>query len=284
MAKRVNTLLLFLVLLSSLPFAVVNADCKKMIGDFDQKFYPPQNMSMKDLVFVVRLDKLTKLLNEEKIFGNLKDVYFKVMWMVPETFRIEVAGLPAGFEDRKEQLRQLVRNRMDFVLPHKLAPRLRSYSEQRQKNLKNGDVVCKVEDQTHTRLQDNIELTFGRDGRLKKFAVSSPTGTSVASSQMKEKEWSKNRWVLDNLSVETTNVHGVVTVIDHDISYKVVGGFGLPVRVETKTSYKFEDNKKMPVITSAILFSEYQVNTGKAKETITKDIQEIKKQNNNNKK
>ncbi|MCK5072171.1 MAG: hypothetical protein KAQ98_02010 [Bacteriovoracaceae bacterium] len=280
MSKRYTfmaVLILAFVLLPVFSFA----DCKRKVDHFDKKFYHPEEIGLNDLSFQVRLPNMKKLLNQEKIFGVIKDIYFQVYWMAPQTYKIDVVGLPNGFQERKEQLRRLVRNRLDFVIPQKLAPKLRAYMLSHNKN-KNGDVSCKGVDSTHTKMQNHIEVLFDKNGKLKRFHTSSPSGVSEAESIMSSRMWSKNKWVLDDLVVRLMNMHKISTVMKHKISYKQFSGFGFPVKIKTLTTYESKmvaqnDSLKIPKIESQILFSKYEVNTGKASRIIRQELKKIKK-------
>ena len=52
----------------------------EQFGLVDAKIYSLKNKGVKDVVFLLRDSQLTKKLNDQKIFGQLKDVHFKIYW------------------------------------------------------------------------------------------------------------------------------------------------------------------------------------------------------------
>ncbi len=59
------------------------------------KIYTPKAKALNDLVVDVINPTITKQLNEQMIFGNLKEVTFRIYWTAnPERVAIDVIGMP----------------------------------------------------------------------------------------------------------------------------------------------------------------------------------------------
>jgi len=231
---------------------------------FDNQYYHPEEFGLRDLVFKVKISGLEEELTSEKIFGKVENLYFQVFWMYPGKFKIEVNGIPKGFDNRVEMLRQMIKTRMDFVIPQKLAPQMRVYTftskvDQNQK-------IFNGEDKTGKTPQREIQLIFDSKDRLKNMGS---LGVNISKLKMDKKTWSKDRWVLTELTSEVTNLNNVTTTMSHKFNYLEENGFGLPETIIVNTNYKaLGVEAKTKNIESIYTFSDYQVNTQRAKKTI----------------
>ena len=267
---------LILGLLAVLPiFSSNGANTPAEIENFDIRYYHPANYGLKDLVFEVRVKNLLENLNKNLSLGTLADVYFKVYWMMPGKYKIEVAGLPKGFKEIKSDLKNLIKNRLDFVIPQKLAPKVRSYSLTSRKSKKGVQIIGR--DKTHTKAVNEIQLDFNKKGMLSKYKSMSPMGVNSSSIRMSAKGWSHNKWLIDNLKIDTIQGINKITM-SHDVDYLSIDGFGFPAKVTITTSSELMKTKKSKArktsnpVTSEILFSKYEVNTGKAQKQIIQGV------------
>ncbi|MBT7608508.1 MAG: hypothetical protein HN576_02050 [Bacteriovoracaceae bacterium] len=266
------------IILSILLFTILNirnvnaTNTPAEVENFDIRYYHPVNYGLKDLVFEVRVKNLLEKLNKRLSLGALADVYFKVYWMMPGKYKLEVNGLPKGFKEIKAELKSMIKNRLDFVIPLKLAPKIRSYSLTSSK-LKSGTRIVGM-DRTHTRAVNEIQLKFNRKGMLEGFKTLSPMGVNNSKFKMSAKGWSHNKWVVDTLTVDS--IQGIQkTSMRHKINYVPIDGFGFPVKVVISTSQEIlhtkssKASKSKRELNTEILFSKYEVNTGKAQRYIT---------------
>jgi hypothetical protein len=242
------------------------------IEQYDLRLYSPVNYGLKDLVFEVRLSNLMDLLKEQMALDNLVDVYFKIYWMFPGQYQIEVEGLPRGFDALKSELRELIKDRLELMIPLSLSNKLRSYTLSYK--AKKPNVIVEAIDGTNTRSINRIELEFENSGRLKSLTSFSPMGRTTARYAMSIKPWSHNKWAIDTLEVETT-IGQQVNKTRNEISYVSVSGIGFPETVKIKNSTeiiagsgKDADNPRVES-ESQIVFSKFEINTGRAQRHIT---------------
>ena len=94
---------------------------------FEQIYYKPASNGLKDVVFDAEISGLTRLLNERKIYGDLKKVFFKVFWNRDKGYVIEVQGMPKGFLSLKNELRALMEKQLIFIFPKSLSKRFKGY-------------------------------------------------------------------------------------------------------------------------------------------------------------
>jgi hypothetical protein len=241
------------------------------IKEFDIRYYHPENFGLKDLVFEVRVSNLVETLNKRQNFGKIEDLYFKIYWMFPGQYQIKVNGFPNGFKEIKYQLKQMIKNRLDFVIPLKLSPRVRGYELKYSKSEKY--TAIKGKDRVGSSPVSEIQLKFKKNGMLKEFKTFSPTGVNTTDFNLKTKGWSNNKWVVDKMT--TKLIQGVqLTTIENDFEYESVKGFGFPTKVDIVTTQEIMVNNKSNKrsVNSSITFSNYEVNTGKAQRYMIKGL------------
>ncbi|TNE96214.1 MAG: hypothetical protein EP326_13760 [Deltaproteobacteria bacterium] len=245
------------------------------IENFDIRYYDPSNYGLRDLVFEMRMSNLVETMKQRLQIKDLVDVYFKIYWMYPGKYKVDVEGLPAGFKEIKSELKAMVKNRLDFVIPEKLSPKVRSYELKAQKSKKGTTIVGT--DKTHTRAVNEIRLSFDGGGKLTGFKTMSPMGVNTSEMKMSAKSWSHNKWVVDRLIVKS--IQGIqMTEINHDVEYENVDGFGFPKKVEVMTTRKLvkpesvKSKDEQLKLKTEVMFSKYEVNTGKAQRYITQGL------------
>lgn len=244
------------------------------IKNYEIRYYNPMKYGLKDLVYQVRILGLVDSLNREKIFGKLTDVYFMVYWIEKDQYKIEVFGLPKGFEERKKGLiNELIKNKLDFVIPRGLSKKLMGYRF-RTINAKGGYVVEGF-DKSKLKAINRVQLRFDKEGRLRFLRTFSPLGVQISTFEMSAKPWSKNKWLIDEMKVETIQ-GGNKNIYDHQIFYKKIGSYGFPTQIKI-TSWREMYNPKNIAVTdkgseppqkTVYSFSNYEVNTGKARNKI----------------
>lgn len=264
-------ILFFLGVFLNLTFGMIQAAEKPedIIKAYDISSYHPQLFGLKDLAVDVRVSELLKQLNDKLIFGKIEDVYFRIYWLSSGKADIEVYGLPKGFNEVKAELRSLIFNRLDFIIPKFLEPDLKGYKLTLGESLGSSQMI-KVQDPEHVKFIHEMDFEIDSQYRLTKMTAMSPVGQEKASFTYSKKGWGQNKWVIDE--VEITSTQGIQsTVVKNKLAYEKFSGFGFPVRIESKTmqvllqptSGKNEVYKRE--IDNVITFSNYKVNAGEAK-------------------
>jgi hypothetical protein len=242
------------------------------VEQYDLRLYSPVNYGLKDLVFEARLSNLMELLKNEMALENLIDVYFKIYWMFPGQYQIDVEGLPRGFESLKAELRASIKDRLEFIIPLSLSNKLRSYTLEYKS--KKPTVLIEALDGTNTRAINRIEMEFEPSGKLKLMRSFSPMGKTEMRYEMAIKPWSHNKWAIDTLEVETLVGRQINKTIN-ELSYTTVSGIGVPEKITIKnsTEMKMPEGDKSEAMkvesNSEIVFSKWEINTGKAQKEIT---------------
>lgn len=276
MAKKLSWILATLIFLFL--GGPLNAQSKiDELEQYDLRAYSPINYGLKDLVFEARISNLQKLLEEQYNLKNLIDVYYKIYWIFPGQYKIEVEGIPEGFVDLKLELRELIKDKLEFVVPMPFAAKIRGY-ELSYKS-KSPKVLIEGVDRGQTREINRIEIEMDNNGKLLSLSGFGPRGMNRSEFDLNIKPWSHNKWVVDTFQTVTPFASGEVRVI-HEVSYESQAGIGLPSEIDVKTVQKVEvpieegktETKKMEM-GSKIVFTKYEINTGKAQRYITQGIQ-----------
>ncbi len=263
----------FLLLTASIFFLLpggVNAQANiEEIEQFEIRSYDPQKSGLTDLVFEARIEKLTDILNKAGNFGKLADVYFKIYWLSPSQYKIEVMGLPKGFQEVRDDLSTLIKGKLEFIIPEKFSEKFKAYTLKAEP-VADGKLI-KAIDNTYTLAIPEVDLFFDKSGRLKKLETKAAYSTIRTEFFQSPKSWSNNKLVLDK--IVTVTKEGAVTVTTtNSVDYTSVARMGFPSKITVKTVTEAvipargkEKEKKVKNETGSVInFSTYEVNTGKA--------------------
>ncbi|MBY0415705.1 MAG: hypothetical protein K2Q18_16140 [Bdellovibrionales bacterium] len=257
-----------------------NVLAQTKIAEFEEyeiRSYDPQKNGLTDLVFEARIDNLTEILSKTQTFGKLADVYYKIYWMKPDQYRIEVLGIPKGFEEVREDLSMLIRGKLEFIIPQKFSDRYKPYTL-KVEPIADGKLIKAIDD-TYTLAIPQVDLVFDSSGKLKSTETKSPPGPVKTEFTQTPKAWSNNKLVIDKI-VSISKVGSASTTITNAIDYAAFSGVGLPTKITVKTvnegiipATKKEKEKKVKNESgTTIRFTKYEVNTGKAQRFITEGL------------
>lgn len=244
---------------------------------YDVRKYSVESLGLKDLVFEVRMDQLTETLNKNLALGKLIDVHFKVYWLAPNEWRIEVNGLPKGFDEIKSDLRQLLAGKMEYVIARPFKSVVEGLSFENYSE--NGNNYIRAFDPLYTKAFTDILLQFDQNGRLNYMRTNVSNQATEATFDYSVFPWSNSKFLVTKHSAKTK--YGVSeSTITHFIDYAAVNSFGLPSKMTIKTNNKVtipaRGKEKEKVInqemTSVLRFSKYETNTGKAKRFIVDGV------------
>lgn len=256
----------YFLLIISMVFSIQNFGVEVVEG-FDLRTYDPVQNGLKDLYCEVRLKGLTERLKKELVSLNIKDeVYYKLYWLYPGKIDLIVEGLPKGFQELRTNLKNLIINRIDYLIPQKLGKRLRSYTLTTKK-VSTGTMV-QGEDPSNNKAVNKLEVVFDNEGKLHSYKSYSPLGFQQSTFSYSKKSWSKNKWVLNNVKAKT--IQGPqVTEIETTIKHENIVGFGFPGEIVVATNQYVvapgkEEKKQERSGSTELSFSKYEINSGKA--------------------
>jgi len=239
------------------------------VEQYEIRSYDPQKNGLTDLVFEARIDNLTEMLNKAQTFGKLVDVYFKIYWMQPAQYKIEVMGLPKGFQEVRDDLSALIKGKLEFVIPENFSEKFKAYSL-KVEPIADGKLI-KAIDNTYTLAVSEIDIIFDKSGKLKTIETKAPLSHVKTEFFQSPKAWSNNKLVMDKI-VSTSRQGAAVVVTSNSIDYVVVSGIGFPSKITVKNVQEItipatakEKEKKSKIENGSVIkFSKFETNTGKA--------------------
>jgi len=249
----------------------------EVIEQYEIRSYDPQKSGLTDLVFEARIDNLTEILNKTQTFGKLVDVYFKIYWLSPSQYKVEVMGLPKGFQEVRDDLSTLIKGKLEFIIPEKFSEKFKAYTLKAEP-IADGKLIKAIDD-SYTLAVPEVDLVFDNNGRLKTLQTKSAASSVKTEFFQTPKAWSNNKLVMDK--VVSINKQGLATnTITNSIEYLTVGGMGFPSKVTIKNlteatipaQGKDKEKKMKSETNTAIRFSKYEVNTGKASRFMTEGL------------
>ncbi|MBC7539837.1 MAG: hypothetical protein H7281_13530 [Bacteriovorax sp.] len=243
------------------------------LEQFEIRSYAPQKSGVSDLVFEARIDNLTEMLSKNLVLGKLVDVSFKIYWMSPSQYLIEVQGLPKGFEEVKADLISLIKGKLEFVLPEKFSDKFKGYTLKAEP-IADGKLIRAI-DATYTMAVPEVDIVIDKSGQLKTVETRAPMSAVKTEFNHSPKSWSNNKLVLDKITLTSRQGAALLTSVN-DLDYVSVNGVGFPSKITIKniseiTIPKTEKEKEKKVKNetgSTIRFTKYEVNTGKAQRYI----------------
>ena len=260
---------LLLLLLLTLASSLWSQEKIEELEQYEIRSYTPQKIGVTDLVFEARIDNLTEMLSKNLVLGKLVDVSFKIYWVSPSQYKIEVQGLPKGFPEIKADLVSLVKGKLEFVLPEKFSEKFKGYTLKAEP-VADGKLIHAI-DTTYTMATPEVDIVIDKSGMLKTVQTRAPMSSVKTEFFHSPKSWSNNKLVLDKVLM-TTHQGAALLTTSNDIEYASVNGVGFPSKVVVKNisevvvpATKKEKEKKLKSeIGTTIRFTKYEVNSGKA--------------------
>jgi hypothetical protein len=263
---------MYLVLILSILAIWSNAFCQQKIDEIEQfeiRSYDPKSSGLTDLVFEARIEHLTELLNKNLSIGKLVDVHFKIYWISPTQYQVEVEGLKKGFKEIKEELSSLIKGKLEFIIPEKFSDKFKSYTLKAEP-LADGKLIRAI-DESYSMAVSEIDIKFEKNGQLKSVTTQMPMSRLATEFFHSPKSWSNNKLVLDK-TVTTTTQGAAENTVENIVEYKTFQNIGLPTKIIVNnrseitvqaTEKEKEKKLKQESITN-IIFTKHEINTGKA--------------------
>ena len=270
-----NILLLITIIISSIAIAEEKID---VIEQYEIRSYSPQKNGVNDLVFEARLDNLTEQLSNNLILGKLVDVSFKIYWISPSQYKIEVQGLPKGFLEIKAGLISIIKTKLEFILPEKFSEKFKDYTLKAEA-IADGKLIHAV-DATYTMAVPEIDIVIDKTGQLKTVVTRAPMSAVKTEFIHTPKSWSSNKLVLDKIIL--TSSQGLVNFkTTNSLDYININGIGFPEKVVVETvtevivpaTAKEKEKRVKNEEVASFHFTKYEVNTGKAQRYMHEGIQ-----------
>lgn len=267
-------LLLLLLITASLAFAQEKIE---ELVQFEVRSYAPQKNGVSDLVFEARIDNLTEMLSKNLVLGKLVDVSFKIYWISPSQYKIEVQGLPKGFEEVRADLISLIKGKLEFVLPENFSDKFKGYTLKAEP-IVDGKLIRAI-DATYTMAVPEVDIVVDKSGLLKTVETRAAMSAVKTEFAYSPKSWSNNKLALDKITLTSRQGAAKLTTVN-EVEYLSVNGVGFPAKISIKNTSEVvipkTDKEKEKTLKqesgSIIRFSKYEVNSGKAQRFINEGL------------
>jgi hypothetical protein len=234
-------------------------DPNTYISAFDKKVYSLKTKGVQDFVVELESSKLTQQMNEQMIFGQVKELVFRVYWTAnPERLAVEIIGLPEGFKEIKEELKLNVTSMLDNLIPLGVEKRFAGY--QLSKGKKHGDFFAK--DKTGVAPIPGYILRFDSQDKLSEIIGKKPVGIFHVKPNYIKEAFTDGKWALKS-QVTTTSESGQSFISSKEIFYSTAQGIGVVSQVTIRNEQRWDDGKTKPVVVEESMnFKNYKINTG----------------------
>ncbi|HXH31700.1 MAG TPA: hypothetical protein VNJ01_12875 [Bacteriovoracaceae bacterium] len=250
-----------LLVLCLFSFSAVAEDPNQYLKNFDGKIYSLKTKGVKDFVVEIESSNLTKQINDQKIFGKVKNVIFKTYWTAnPERLAVEVEGLPEGFKEVKEQLKVSLMSVMDNLIPQTMAQKFAGYKFVQGK--KPREIIA--QDTTGIAETPSFTLVFDAEDRLTEVIGHRPIGEFVSKPRYQKEAFADGKWAFTGIET-VSSAQGQSLTLRKDVSYTKSEGMGVVKEVSTSTEQKNQKGEAVaPALKESVTFKNYKINTGDA--------------------
>jgi len=224
----------FLALLGILA-ALSLSSAANELETFDLKTYHPENYGLQDLTGEVRIDDLLKRLNKISIFGKLTDVYFKIYWTKERGFGLTIEGIKDSFRAQKENLKELVIHRLEYIIPRPLADLAQGMKLTTARD--QADTVVTAVDPQNKKDPNKLIFTFSADNRLKSLKIFASKMVAETTYVYGPVNGSMNKVVLLSSKADVQTLVPAVQrhLVETKIEYGIVENVVLPTKIQIKT-------------------------------------------------
>ena len=260
MVKGIVVKLLFLIL-GLVSFNAWSIDPIMYLKNFDSKIYSLKSKGVKEFVVDIESSKLTKQMNDQMIFGVVKQVTFRTYWTAnPERIAIEVLGLPEGFREIKEELKLSIFSVIEFLLPITTIQRFAGYKFHPGATPK--EIVA--QDATGIANIQSFVLKFDDQDRMIEVVGKKTIGSLVTTPKYEKDAFTGGKWVLKSTSTISSE-NGQSLIVKKELNYGASEGIGVLTRVEISTEQVGEGPNAKPLNSEeSIDFKNYKINNGEA--------------------
>lgn len=252
---------MFVLLISLISVSAWSQDPTVYLNNFDAKVYSLKSKGIKDFVVDIESSKLTKQLNDQQIFGKVKEVIFRTYWTAtPERLAIEIIGLPEGFREVKEDLKMSVIAQMDNLLPMSTVQRFAGYKFHTGVNPKE---YIATDSSGIANIQSYV-LKFDATDKLIEVVGKKPIGTMNITPKYDKDSFAGGKWVLKSLTT-TVAENGQTFTTVKELDYGTTQGMGVLNKVTVETEQRSDaPGAKTLKSEDTVEFKNYKISTGEA--------------------
>lgn len=246
-------------------------DSNSYLSSFYNNIYSLKSKGIQDFVVDVTSSRLTEELNNQKVFGNIKKLIFRVYWTAnPERVALEIMGLPDGFREIKESLKISFATVLEDLLPLKFDKKFAGFKLGMKFDSKTYELI----DLTGINPISKFILQFDNQDNLIMLKGIKPVGDFIVTPKYKKTNFSDNKWVLESQKTMTTET-GLSTEATREYDYSVIQGVGVIDEISLTSETRFSNEKiQTQTFKDVVEFENYKINQGLALKYFLKDKSE----------
>lgn len=231
------------------------------LSNVESKIYSLKSKKVNEFTVEVESTRFTKQIKEQPIFGNVKNLIFKVYWTAnPERLAIEVLGLPDGFLEIKTDLKNNIAPLIEEIIPRSFQQKFSGYKF--QYDPKKMEITAS--DTTRMALVPTYILKFDTKDRLVEIIGKKFVGSFNQTFNYSSKDFSGGMVVLDQMTILNTESGQTVTV-KKEYDYQKNQGLGVLAGIDlTIEQAQGASSKKVNSQKEKVIFKNYKINTNEA--------------------
>jgi hypothetical protein len=214
---------LYLILFPSIVFS----QGENLLKSWDSKIYNPKNEGVNFLSFDAKVNGLAESLKTTLIIPNISKVFFKITWDKKNQFKINLMGLPKGFNELKNSLESTMIDKLRFFIPTSFYEPLSEY--QISTKIVESGTQYTLEDKSFLKEATKVEVFFNKAKNLSKMEIYSLRGKEVNSFTFEDSSI-ENKLLIKDFLVENVSAQGVFA-LSYSIEYAKVNKFVLPKKI-----------------------------------------------------
>jgi hypothetical protein len=227
-----------------------------IFDDHKLKSYSPTKAGVKDILFDVKLDGLEDYIKKTTSLTDLEDIYFRVYWAYPSQFKVDVEGLPKGFQQLKSNLKSMVKPYIDLIFSDNFVVQFERIPF--VKDSKNPNLYIKKSTELDT---TSMVVEFDRNGLMNRIISMTPYSKIETTFVNTQRSWSLGKYVVTEIQIKE-KVNGLTNHKTITVERELKDGVGLPAKVSLVEKL-LNGDKKINENTKNFKFFNFHVNTGK---------------------
>ena len=215
-------------------FFSFNSFASQRIKTFDIMTYSPMKKGLKDLYFEVENNKLQKMVESSTGLKLSEPIRFKVYWMPPNKTKIDIVGLPAGYQELEQNLKKIALEVVDYVIPRSPVTVFNEFKFAKEEINKTGVIIRGKSKNTESKVSE-LELHFSKNDKLLKMISLGAYSRTEVDFDYSKKKYSDNKFLTDSLITTITSGKVKLRISKH-FSYIQKDGYAFPSKVKVHMS------------------------------------------------
>ncbi len=253
--------LFYFIIILSLSLNSFAQNSTQEIENFYKAVYSLKTKGIRDFVVDIKNNQLKDRLNNQKIFGKVDEVFFRLYWTAkPERLALEVLGLPDGFRELKDLLKSELTPYLEELVPMSFGEKFKDYDVKALE----GSYLFELNDKTGLNAVPKFVFKFDNQKILSHILGKKPVGEINYNLSYEKRSFSQDKYVLVK-SVTESKEAGVNIYIEKNFSYATLDGTGVLKRLEVESKTNVPGDKPTEIKSEESFdFKNYKINTGEA--------------------